>query len=152
MAVRTGTGGSVAIADTSGASIVAMVIQRWTADFPREMADTTPFQPTVATVATNLRTSVGGNMEISGTFEGLLDDTADFDAADLVGATAEFTAAVTITLEYNRTAASGVGTIQEVTFSGWLTRCAVGVRVGEPNSIAGSFVGTGAPTWQKNQA
>lgn len=148
MAVRTGTGGSVAIGDTSGASIVAMTIQRWSADFPREMADTTPFQPTK-----NLRTSVGGNMEISGTFEGLLDDTLDFDPADINSATAEFAAAQTITLEYNRTDATGAaGTIQEVTFSGWLTRCAIGVRVGAPNSIAGSFVGTGVAIWQKKQA
>lgn len=144
MAVRTGTGGAVTIADTSGASVVAMTVQRWTADFPREIADTTPFQPT-----NNLRTSVGGNMEITGTFEGLLDDTLDFDPTDLNSATAEFAAAVLITLAYNRTAASGANTRQEVSFQGWLTRFAAGVRVGEPNSVSAAFVGTGAATWAK---
>jgi hypothetical protein len=147
MAVRTGVGGSVTMGDTSGASIAAMTIRKWTADFPREEADVTGFQPT-----NNLRKSVGGNMEISGSFEGDLDDTADFDQTDIVSATAEFVAAATITLQYNREDASGLaGKSQEVTFSGYLSGVSIGVRVGEPNSISARFIGTGAATWQQKQ-
>lgn len=147
MAVRTGTGGFIQMADVSGASITGapgaakMTITRWTLDVPRDEGDSTGFQ-----AANNLRTAVGGNAETRGTFEGFLDDTNVFDEATLIDPEA---AAADIVLQYNRTAPTGADVAQQCTISGWLSGVAVGVRPGEPNSVAGSFFGTGAPVWAK---
>jgi hypothetical protein len=89
---------------------------------------------------------VGGNAEVSGSFEGFLDDTNLFVATAMEDQEA---AAATITLQYNRTAPTGATVAQQMTIEGWLTGFAVGCRPGEPNSVRGTFVGTAAPAWAK---
>ena len=145
MAVRTGTGGSVVLAGTSGAVLDGFAISRWTSTFTKDSNDTTPFQ-----VANNHRSSQSGNGVLTGTFEGLLDDTTALDTTDL---TAESGAAALITLGINRTNATGdVGTIQEEEFEGWLSGVSVEVGVGATNRVTGRFTSTGAIVTQKNQA
>lgn len=147
MAVRTGTGGFIQLADTSGASITGtpaapkMTISRWSLDIPRDEGDTTGFQAT-----NNLRVAVGGNAEVSGTFEGFLDDTNLLVSTTLTDPEA---AAATVTLQMNRTASTGADVAQQMTIQGWLSNVAIGVRPGEPNSIAGAFFGTAAPVFAK---
>lgn len=143
MAVRTGTGGSVTFASTSGAVLDGFTIGKWTSVFTRKDADTTPFQPT-----NNHRESVGGNGVLTGTFEGFLDGTTPIDRADFIS---EFTVKAAIVLDINRSdATGGTGTIQQETFDGFLSGVAVNVQPGVPNTISGSFTSTGAITTAKN--
>ena len=147
MAIRTGTGGFIEFKDTSGASITGtpalpkMTITRWSLDVPRDEGDSTGFQAT-----NNLRTAIGGNADVRGTFEGFLDDTNVFNPADYTDPEA---AAADIVLQSSRTAPTGADVAQQCTISGWLSGFAVGVRPGDPNSVSGSFFGTGAPVWAK---
>ena len=144
MAVRTGTGGSVVFAGTSGGVLDGFAIGRWTSTFTKDSNDTTPFQ-----VANNHRSSQSGNGVLTGTFEGLLDDTTALDTTDLV---AESGTAATITLGINRTVSGGAaGTIQEEEFQGFLSGVSVEVGVGATNKVTGSFTSTGAIVTQKNQ-
>ena len=147
MALRTGTGGFIEFADVTGLSISGtpaarkMKITRWSLDIPIEEGDVTGFQPT-----DNIVETIPGDGEIRGTFEGSLDDTNLIDQATLIDPEA---ASALIVLQYNRTAPTGADVAQQVSFQGWLSNVAVGVRPGDPNSVAGAFMGTGAPTWAK---
>lgn len=147
MAIRTGTGGFIQLADVSGASITGtpaarkMTLTRWTLDTPIDEGDVTGFQP-----VDNLRETIPGDGGIGGSFEGFLDDTNVFNEATLIDPEA---ASALIALQYNRTAPTGADVAQQVSFQGWLMSFAVGVRPGEPNSVRGTFMGTGAPTWAK---
>lgn len=138
MALMVGTEGSVAFADTSGASIVAMTLSKWTCNMPRGESDTTGFTPT-----SNLRTQVGGLRSINGTFEGYFDDTNAFDDTDLKDSTA---ASATITLTYNNNGTNP----QKVAFSAWLSGCDVDAASdGSVITVRGSFQGTGLPSFTK---
>ncbi len=143
MSVRTGTGGSVVFAGTSGAVLDGFQISRWTSTFTKDSNDITPFQ-----VADNHRDSQSGNGVLTGTFEGSLDDTTPLDTTDL---TAESVLPATITLGINRTDATGAaGTIQQQTFQGFLSGVSVEVGVGATNTVTGRFTSTGAITTEIN--
>lgn len=143
MAVRTGTGGLVTLASTSGAVLDGFTIGKWTSVFTRKDADTTPFR-----VTNNHRASTGGNGVLTGTFEGFLDDTTPVDTADFVS---EFTVAAAIVLDINRKDATGdAGTIQQESFNGFLSGVSVNVQPGVPNTMSGRFTSTGAITTAVN--
>lgn len=148
MAVRTGTGGFCQMADTGGASITGtpaapkMSIGRWSLDMPLEELDVTAFHPT-----NNTREAIIGNGSLTGSFEGFFDDTNIFNRSDFIDP--EATAQATITLQFNRADATTLDFAQRVTFTAMLTGFAVGVRVKELNTVNCTFVGTGAPTFEK---
>ncbi|MCZ6654867.1 MAG: hypothetical protein O7D91_17800 [Planctomycetota bacterium] len=143
MSVRTGTGGSVVFAGTSGAVLDGFQISRWTSTFTKDSNDITPFQ-----VANNHRDSQSGNGVLTGTFEGSLDGTTPLDTTDL---TAESAAAALITLGINRENSTGdAGTIQKQSFQGFLSGVSVEVGVGVTNKVTGSFTSTGAITTEIN--
>lgn len=147
MAIRTGTGGFIQFAGVSGASITGtpaapkMVITRWALDTPISEADVSGFQ-----LVDNIEQTIPANGRIGGSFEGFLDDTNLFNDADFLDP--EVPAAL-ITLQYNRTAATGADVAQQVSFQGWLMSASPAARPRDPNGIRGTFMGTGPPTWAK---
>lgn len=137
MAAVVGTTGSVTITgDLAGVSLVAMTIVRWSGSISQGSVDTTGFLPTK-----NARTTIGNGLPgMTGTFEGLLDDTNTIDELGFEDDTPVIGVFTLVSSDI------GEGKSIEYGFSGWVTGISPSVRVGEVNKFTASFKSSGTIT------